>query len=86
MRIKIGDYEIVQSVGFIKYDLHKLAISKKGKKYYQVEAYSVTMERCIQKIIDDGIDAKSLDEFLAKYKAESERVLSELKSILRIVK
>lgn len=93
--IQIDDYliEICRYTGL--YDLYKVGKTKTGK-YVGREtkrdlAYGITMERAIQRIIQDKLrldkEVKGLDTFIESYKEVSEDVLSKFsKEIERINK
>ena len=84
MGLKIGEYEIKESYGLLRYDLQKIRLSEKGKEYYEVTAYGVSLERCIEIIIFDKTElAGELNDFIDSYKIESQKVLKELSRIIK---
>tara|TARA_R110000822_G_scaffold161_3_gene767 strand:- start:25751 stop:26047 length:297 start_codon:yes stop_codon:yes gene_type:complete len=91
MIVEFGEFKIVQSIGFNKFDLSRVTISKsgksEGKELERNIAYGVTIERVFMIILDEAtVENKeglkvTLDKYLQIYQEVGEQVKQEIRRI-----
>jgi hypothetical protein len=85
MTIKIDNFYLVHEDGHYNLKELKDKPDKEGNDQFKVIAYGVSLERGIERIANIMVEREndriiSLDEFVAAYKSEVDRIYSILKS------
>lgn len=91
MEIRLKDFVIKESLGINRYDLHIIKEVKDGENKGGLRespfAYGITMERCIQAIIqhrlEHSLDIVDLTNFIKHYKEISENLIKEIKKVVK---
>lgn len=90
MNIVIEGFIIKNSEGINKLDIYQTSELKSGKGEGNIierpEAYGVSLERCVQIIIQHRIDKDlgdiKLEKYISEYKKIAKEVVEEIKNVL----